>query len=251
MNYDAVTLSQFYAQKDTDNKIYTVYCWDYDNTLGIDFQNNVNCFLAQRLWKNKDTFTPWYHYLWKQQEFRNYVIALYKSEFLPELQKLSESIIPSETERIRAASDNNSLRWNIEYVDRAIELMSDFLDARIEFLNSAWVDGIEYKTITLIGAGEYRYYCTPAGTVCENLPSPKDIDITDADAWIYQDTGERFDENTVILEDIILCAGDMETEPEETLTSVKITILSLLLFAGIAASAFTVDLYNRRRKKTV
>ena len=249
MNYDAVTLSQFYYLNSHDGKIYTRYCWDYDNTLGIDIQNNVNCFLAQRLWKDQETYTPWYHFLWKQNEFREYVISLYNREFLPELQKLSETGISDELEYIKSALNNNSLRWNIENTDRAVEQMGSFLNSRIEFLNSAWVDRVEYKTITLIGAGEYRYFCTPAGTVCSNLPSPEELGITDADAWTDMETGEIFDENTVITEDITLYAGDMESEPEEVLTSYKITILSLFLFMGMFAFALACELRNRRGRK--
>ncbi len=251
MNYDAVALSQFYFLKNSDGKIYAGYCWDYDNTLGIDIQNNVNCFLAQRLWKDKDTYTPWYYFLWRQREFREHVISLYDREFLPELQKLSSTGVSDELRRIRAALNSNSLRWNIEHTDRAIELMTSFLDERIAFLNSAWVDSTDYKTITLAGEGEYRYFCTPAGTVCSNLPSPADLGITDADEWINKDTGEVFNKDTAIREDITLWTGETGREPEEILTSYKITILSLILFSGMAMLAFFMELHNRRRQKTV
>ena len=239
MNYDAVAISQYYFLRKTDDKIYAGPCWDYDNSLGLYTHTNSNCFLAQRLWKNEDTCTPWYHFLWKQPEFRNYVIELYNYEFLPELQRLSDTVIPYELRQIQAALYNNSLRWNIENADRSVEMMSDFLDSRIAFLNSAWVDRVDYKTITLTGIEEYRFFCTPAGTVCDNLPTPEDLGVHGVTAWTYQDSGEIFDENTVIKEDITLYVYDAGAgdEEERTPTSVKITIMSLFLFSGMVVFA--------------
>ena len=239
MNYDAVAVSQYYFMRNTDNKIYAGPCWDYDNSLGLYTHTNSNCFLAQRLWKNEDTCTPWYHFLWKQPEFRDYVIDLYNHEFLSELHQLSDTVIPYELGQIQMALYNNSLRWSIENVDRSVEVMSDFLDSRIKFLNSAWVEGVDYKTITLTGIEEYRFFCTPAGTVCNNLPTPEDLGIHGVTAWMYKDSGEIFDENTVIREDVTLYVNDTgeDEEEERTPTSVKITMMSLFLFSGILVFA--------------
>ena len=251
MNYDAVAVSQYYFLKNSDHKIYAGYCWDYDNSLGLFVHTNPNCFLAQRLWKNENTYTPWYHFLWKQQEFREYVIALYNNEFLPKLQELCKTEIHDEIETVWTALQNNALKWYIKQVDTSIEAMTGFLDSRIEFLNSAWKDGIDYKTISLTGIDEYRFFCTPSGTVCENLPSPQDLGITDAFTWVYQDTGEVFDDNTVIREDITLFVEDADTDIDEerTETSIKVTVFSLILFLGMLVAAFIAELYSERSQR--
>ena len=249
MNYHAVAVSQYYYLKNSDHKIYAGPCWDYDNSLGLLLHTDPNCFLAQRLWKNEETYTPWYHYLWKQQEFRDYVITLYNNEFLPELRNLSKTVLPEEIDNIWTAFQNNALRWNIGQMENAVRAVSAFLDSRIEFLNSAWVDGVEYKTITLTGIEEYRFISTPADAVCKNLPSPRDLGVDNAKGWKYKDSGELFDGNTVISEDITLYVENEETDTyeERTATSYKITILSVAVFAGVLALAFIGDLHNRKR----
>ena len=249
MNYDAVAVSQYYFLKNSDDKIYAGYCWDYDNSLGLYTHTNPNCFLAQRLWKNEETYTPWYHFLWKQQDFREYVIDLYKNVFSTELQELMKTVIPFEIEHIRPALYNNALRWNIGNADAATAAMAVFLNSRVEFLNSAWIDGVEYKTITLTGIEEYRFFCTAAGTACMNLPSPEDLGVNGVFYWTDKNTGEIFDKETVIIEDTTLWVDfeDVEPDTEKPRISIKITIISIFLLGGILIFASVVEARNRRR----
>ena len=85
--------------------------------------------------------------------------------------------------------------------------MLDFLQRRIAFLNSAWINGDEYCTITLkTRFAQYRFYSVRPGSVCEDLPSPEEFDLQGVTQWRYEDTGKPFESGTVVWEDVKLFA---------------------------------------------
>ncbi len=212
LNYDAGAQSQYYFWNPTDDRIYAGPCWDYDNTLGVNgYGMTPNCFLARRVWKTAKQYTPWYGALWEKREFSDYVLKLYQEEFLPALQTFAEEI-PRQAADIRQAAEADWLRWpervkQYASYDERVENFRVFLDRRIRFLNSAWIDGTEYCTITLkTEKGQYRFFCVQPGTVCEELPTPEDMKVRGVKQWRYEDTGELFDYDTVIWEDTVLFA---------------------------------------------
>lgn len=205
-NFDAGACSQYFFWDPADDRIYSGPCWDYDNSLGAASQNNPRCFLAQRVWKNRDTYTPWYSALWQKEEFRNTVIELYRTRFLPELDTLIASTIPDLASRIAAASEMNRIRWNSAAHPDAVRQMTDFLTERVAFLNSAWIDGTDYRTVTLKTDREYYYLSVVSGTTCEELPTAEALDMPGVLTWYREDNNEPFDCDTVIREDLTLYA---------------------------------------------
>ena len=210
LNYDAGAQSQYFFEDPEDGRIYAGPCWDYDNILGVYGDGlTPECFLAQRIWKTAEQYTPWYGSLWKKGTFSEYARTLYETEFLPALTRLEADVIPQEAERIRPAAEADRLRWpdlfkTYATFDEAVDGTLAFLDRRIRFLNSAWIDGTEYCTVALTGPYiEYRYFCVEPGTVCRDLTTPEDLGLAGA-VWRYADTGELFAEDTVIREDVVL-----------------------------------------------
>ena len=218
-NYDAGSCSQYYFVNAADDRIYAGPCWDYDYSLGNYKQKIPNCFLAQREWKSPKRYTPWFHGLWQKAEFRDRAIELYRTEFLPALKDLMETDLPQKAREIDAAVALNTLRWQ-DYYDStpltgSFEYMADYLEKHIDFLNSAWIDGVDYRTITfkLDEQQPYQFYCVPCGTTCQGIPSPADFGLKGDFYWSLED-GEAFDPLSVLTEDILLEARPI-TEAED------------------------------------
>lgn len=219
LNFDAGAQSQYFLWRREENKIYAGPCWDYDNILGVfGYGMTPRSFYARRIWKTSEQYTPWFGALWEKEEFAEYVKQLYRAEFLPELNRLLEKGIKKEADHIRNAANADRVRWpflfkNHGSFQEAVDFMTDFLAQRTDFLSSAWIDNVEYCTITLKIPGDYyRFYCVRPGTVCQELPSPENFGLEGVKYWTYEDTGEIFSYGTTIREDLVLSA---ESKPQE------------------------------------
>lgn len=271
-NPDGGATSEYYHWDGGDSLIFAGPCWDYDLSLGNGIDNS-ECFTASRAPKNDLADRPWYPLLMEKEEFRAYVIELYKNEFLPKLEALKAEI-PRAADAIAVAAQNNALRWyryseSIEQLtddmllkdflvfncNEALTQMSSFLEARIAFLNAAWIDGVDYKTITLTGVMECYYYCVPINEKIENLPTPEDLLAGAGTVWYVQGTDEPFDSDQPITEDLILYAKS-EDQPEEEVEPTgspsgsnkkKIVFLaSCLLLLAFFAAVLVIDAKRRK-----
>lgn len=259
-NYDTGACSQyFYIQ---NQKLYSGPLWDYDNTLGMGVHNNPACFLAQRQWKDKATATPWFAALCQYTVFYDQVKETYQNEFLPKLQYMLESGIEEEYRMISTASTLNEIRWKSLYgestTESYVEALSAFLEKRIAFLNSAWIDGIDYKTICVkpYNSEQYRYYAVERDTLFTDLPTPDELNMDNFAAWYDEDTGEKFDSSQPIIKDkniYAVTAGDMEPEAasgqqetDMTLGQKVLCSLALGIFVLALVSFILID-YRRSR----
>lgn len=209
-NYDAGACSQYYywSPDAEDDRIYAGPPWDYDNILGASTQKNPRCFLAQRTWKAPDVRTPWYGALCEKEEFYERVVELYRTRFLPRLQRLTDSGIREAALQIGRASEMNRIRWRSYYEGRSVsdwtEEMRCFLEERMEFLNRAWIDQVEYQTVCLEIPKDYRYFEVETGHTIEDLPTPAELEISDSELWYDKATGEVFDSSRPITEELVL-----------------------------------------------
>ena len=208
-NFDGGCHSQFFfwnPEEGKDNRIFAGPCWDFDNCADSwsEAKQNPRCFPMLRIWKNDSEHTPWYGTLMKQSTFRDRVIELYKTELSDRLHQLLKFGVEKETELIQPALYLNALRWNLTDPAEAIQHFYDFMDERLAFLDSAWIDGVEYRTVTAKSIGDYRFYCTPTGQPCEDIPMPEELGVEEGSVWIREDTGELFDPKSVITEDFTI-----------------------------------------------
>lgn len=220
-NYDGGCHSQYFfrdQREGKDNRIIAGPCWDYDNCADGWFmaKQNPRCFLMQRMWKNEGEHTPWYGTLMKKDTFRERVLELYRNDFSPQVHHLLEVDLPEEAAYLERALRMNAIRWNLADPSGAIQHFRDFMEERIAFLDSAWIDGVEYRTVTAKSIWDFRYYCTPPGTVCEDIPMPEELGVEEGSVWIREDTGELFDPKSVITEDftIVSVPGEEKTGAE-------------------------------------
>ena len=216
-NYDGGCHSQYFFrdQRDgKDNRIIAGPCWDYDNCADGWFmaKQNPRCFLMQRMWKNEGEHTPWYGTLMKKETFRDRVLELYRNELSAKVRHLMEVQLPEEAAFLQKALKMNAIRWSLADPAEAIQHFHDFMEERIHFLDSAWIDGVEYRTVTAKSIWDYRYYCTQPGTICEDIPMPEELGVEEGSVWIREDTGELFDPKSVITEDFTIVTVPGETE---------------------------------------
>ena len=217
-NADAGFYSQYYYRDSLSGRIFAGPCWDYDGAIGM-FPYATNCFLAQRPWLNASHYSPWYSALWQKEAFRDYTTTLYREEFVPKLNRLLSDVLPSSATRIYDASEMNRVRWfdATENVNDSISEMENYLTDHLSFLNSAWIDGVVYHTITLKRSPDatYQYYCIADGSDASMLPSPNALGAEGA-VWFLEGSDEEFDPHTIIHEDLVLTAfhSDPETGRE-------------------------------------
>jgi hypothetical protein len=99
-------------------------------------------------------------------------------------------------------------RWGKKDVDTASETESlkQFLTEHISFLNSAWLDNVNYHTIIVDrDAGKrHLYYCIKDGEKFEDQPTQDKIELSDTEALFNKETGEKFDFDQPINEDLEL-----------------------------------------------
>ena len=210
-NFDGGCHSQFFywdPREGKDNRIFAGPCWDYDNCADSwsEAKQNPRCFPMLRIWKNDSEHTPWYGTLMKQSAFRNRVMELYRTELSAKLHRLLQVDIAEETAFIQTALNLNALRWNLADPADAIRHFHDFMEERIDFLDSAWIDGVEYRTVTAKSVGDYRFYCVQPGQVCEDIPTPEELGMEKETIWIREDNGETFDRKMPIWEDLTIIA---------------------------------------------
>lgn len=214
-NGDADIASSYFYY--ADGKFYAGPLWDYDNTLGVSTRNqNPYTFLARSGYKYKQHGTPYYDSLYSQKEFYDKIAELYCEEVLPALEEEIQTGLFDKENEIKSAVHMNRIRWENAFKEQNSEIRNvtdicEYLEKRIEFLNSAWIEGEEYCTVQFepyvidMYATEETYagsYAVKKGERFCDLSVPK---ITEEDViWVNCENGEVFDSEQIITEDITL-----------------------------------------------
>ena len=243
----------FYWQSDSDSKIYAGPAWDYDLSIGNSVtMSNPRFFAALRPNVNKEHNTYFYSGLYSKNEFYERTIELYKNHFIPKLEDVYGSEIDRVAADIMTAHRMSELRWGQKAGDESfisnIDEMKDYLRRHIEFLNSAWIDNVKYNTVSFdidindndIWFG-YKYYTVENGKRYKDFPSAGELGISNEIEWYNKDTGEMYDPNEPITQDITLCSkiilekeqnNDNDIDLQVKIRSIlkQITIITLFLF---------------------
>lgn len=196
--------SYFYYE---DGVFYAGPIWDYDNSFGNNISNeNPVAFTAKNYHKAPYYRSPYYDSLYKNEAFYTRMTQLYTTDFQPLLYELCDTGISLLADEIDLATKMNSIRWKTMFdemntkVTTAQELI-DYLQLRLNFLNSAWVDNIPYYTVQFQTLPHDRYYNFAVKKGSYINISKLESDIT---TWYNADTGELFDITQPINEDISL-----------------------------------------------
>jgi len=206
-NFDSGKASQFFWLDTSEGKLYAGPCWDYDLTFG-QFSGTAwytpYCLLARRSW---DEDLSWYDVLCQKDEFIKLVAQIYKTEFRPLLQVYADKEIGDAASSIESAVLSDQLRWPSLYLETewgtSVESMEEYLRARIEFLDSLWIDNVDYCIITLLTEEVYNL-CVPTGSIGTIVPKTH---VFGADGpWYIVGTNDPLDETLPIITDLALTA---------------------------------------------
>ena len=215
-NGDADIASSYFHY--ADGKIYAGPLWDYDNTLGVSTRNQNPCtFLAKSGYSYINHGTPYYDALYKQKEFYDRMVELYQTKMIPAIQEELQNGILEEEKLIAKASKMNRIRWEDSFKEQNSEIRDvqgiiDYIEKRITFLNTAWIEGTEYCTIQF-EPYVLDMYATPeshAGSYavkageCFSEHAILQRAAEEHAAWIDSETGEVFDPDQPITRNITL-----------------------------------------------
>ena len=222
----------------SDGVCYAGPIWDYDMTLGNNTRNqNPNAFIAKNAQKAAMYASPYYGALYDNESFYNRMIEIYRSEFLPLLQQMLDAGIQNIAQSINKATQMNSIRWRPMFdtlqsrqpgtVNNTEDLI-DYLDCRVTFLSSAWLDNLDYCTMQFeLTPGEpYWNISIPKGSLLET--SYLDLEST---VWIDASTQEPCDFSQPIVTDLILSPTQ---EIEGGLSLKNLATRDYITFASIA-----------------
>ena len=232
--------------------------WDYDKVLGNCSRNQEPCaFIARNFQKSSAFLSPYYSTLYDNESFFSRIQDIYLTEFRPVLQQMLESEIDIYAEYINKSAQMNSLRWRTMYdtlqswEQNAVHTpmgIKQWLSRRIDFLDQAWLENINYCTVQFEPSPGASYWniSVKQGTCLET--NYTDIVST---TWVDTTTAQIVDFSQPIMTDMILTKQATETaDPDEPLaTRDYITILSVAALVALLAGFILVDVIHRRKER--
>lgn len=210
-SYDAGFQSQYFYCYDTvgSGKIYAGPVWDFDSSLGnpdVWALNSPRGLFAWRPEAATDYETPWFHNLYEKDGFRQRLKEEFKTVFLPALEDVLTKYIAEYETVLARPFDRNRIRWNVqtEGLQEEAAYIADYLQKRTVFLTRLWMEDAPFCIVRMqenSEGGYYAYYAVEPGMIFEDLPQLDDKDFL---GWYREDTGERFDPEQPVTEDICL-----------------------------------------------
>lgn len=214
-NYDGgVASSYFYKDSDTiDGRLYAGPVWDYDVSWG-----NSPAYLGQistsperlsRLASHSDS-SVWFQSLYHKPEVYEKIVSCYAQEISPYLTLLADEILPMLDEITAASAAMDQVRWEDQYArngysgDRSeqITFIADYIKARKDFLDQAWIAQIPVHTVTLLIEG--AVYDTLYVLDNDTLPEFPQVPAEHANvvAWTSAEDGSLPDHTIPVTKDM-------------------------------------------------
>lgn len=214
-NYDGgVASSYFYKDSDTiDGRLYAGPVWDYDVSWG-----NSPAYLGQistsperlsRLASHSDS-SVWFQSLYHKPEVYEKIVSCYAQEISPYLTLLADEILPMLDEITAASAAMDQVRWEDQYArngysgDRSeqITFITDYIKARKDFLDRAWIAQIPVHTVTLLIEG--AVYDTLYVLDNDTLPEFPQVPAEHANvvAWTSAEDGSLPDHTIPVIKDL-------------------------------------------------
>ena len=206
-NVEASAVSHYFYidGNDPEGKIYAGPVWDYDYALGSTRTwqtSTVQAFFCARPYVWDETDTPWFYALWQKAEFRSEVIRLYQEEFRPRMLQLLESGLEDYAARTKTAARMNQVRWYQQTgpAEEEIQRIKAYLTARLDFLDSAWLEEEVYYTVTAnrTDGSVVSCFALKPGETVPYLPGESGEE--GVIGWYDYDTEEPFDRSEPIYE---------------------------------------------------
>lgn len=251
-NIDACALSQyFYCDATDDYKIYAGPVWDYDHTMGIDSLwqlRNPEMMIGNRPAIASINGTSWFASLYQDKDFYNNIVRVYTEEFKPLLSKLYTEDIAEYESLISESARINKLRWNDVTItsDEEIDNICEYMNNRLSFLDSVWIENTEYLTLRADSSFgvQYAYYSVLPGQSVDCLPEFENTENLIFRGWYDAETNEPFDSSQPLLKDTQIYAKWENTESK--LDKIK-ELIPIGIFAIVFISIFVADIKKNRK----
>lgn len=193
-NFDAGITSQYFY-KDSDSMgnslLYAGPVWDYDWSLGngdwsVRKPEGMLANQDMRIYdpeKGENVFrNRWFPQLYQQKEFLDEVEYQYETCVAPAVCLMIEQAIEEYRKQIEVSAAMDRCRWSgepasiqkvyRETLEEQVDYVRDFLEDRMEFLDTVWIEKVDYCTVcfrTEYGSRNF-FYSVERGKVLERIP---------------------------------------------------------------------------------
>lgn len=252
-NLDAFMRSTYFYYSGDSDLLCAGPVWDYDKSMGNPYDGRL--INPQTFWGNRPAGvrgwdTPWIYALCQKEEFYQRVNEIYQMVFLPELEQLFHVTIKDYAEEISCAASVNKIRWKDDTtLTEAVDILCEYMEQRIEVLKQVWIEKRDYCIVRLEYGhnGCYVYNITFTGDHIENLPEFADTEVADFVGLYNVKTGEIFDAQQPIVEDIEIIAKWQTSSTKRSERIVKLVPLAVITVMGVALAAVEIRRWRKCR----
>ncbi len=248
-NVDGGYISQYFYYDPDQARVFAGPVWDFDLAMGSPTEwqlRSPRAFYANWETRGVPGETLWFAELYQNETFRRRLEEIYKDVCLPALEQLTGVALDEYMSVIAPAARMDSLRWHGEATgpEAHAAQIRQYLEERMAFLSSAWLEGQSYCQVRAYGGAHtsYAYYAVEPGQRLEELPVLEDTETHMFLGWYDEKTGEPFDPEKPIREDTQIY-GLWQEKPGK-----KLEQLGKLLPAGAAALLFVMVLAANVRR---
>ena len=241
-NLDSYKVSQYFYSNGEDGLVYAGPIWDSDKAMGNDDDlgwsiTNPDTFVVCR-YLNDDFVGPrLIRKLLKNEKFYESVVTLFREEFYPEIGTNLDEIIQQYEETIASAFEMNRVRWQNELNSGTVQeetgQVRDYIYEHMQFLHSAWIEGVEYCQITFRSKPNDQFRTVVSGQTLDYLPLVEDTSSEVFLGWYYSDTNEPFDISQPITDDIEIYAKWEVKSTNKVKQLLKLAPLGCIAIMGI------------------
>ena len=268
--------SEFFYKNINDGKLYAGPIWDFDISMG----NNSNCYhntegtlnVCKDIHSGKSVIHP----LYENDKFKQMIVEGYKTLARPYLEKIRTELLKEQSKMILSSFNMDKLRWNdIQTTNRYhdylsmesnVDYLSEWINARIEFLDDTWLGNQPYYTVLLENGLETTererfYYSVKPNETLSDIPVPE-VEGYQFIGWYDNKTNEKLERDTVIDSDKFFLARWEKTDHSMTdgilqkftrklmpvQEYIPIAIISVIILVFIVSDLFVWLRCKRRRK---
>ena len=178
------------------------------------------------------------------------MIEMYQAVFVPELHRLLNQTIHQYADELSEAVALNNIRWNeTRELTACVQELCEYMEQRIEVLKQVWIEKRDYCIVRLEYGhnGCYVYNITFTGDHIENLPEFADTEVADFVGLYNVKTGEIFDAQQPIVEDIEIIAKWQTSSTKRSERIVKLVPLAVITVMGVALAAVEIRRWRKCR----
>ena len=204
---------------EVDSQVYACSIWDFDLSIGNGWLvSNVN---PSVLYRNTDN---WFEYLYDNPIFQSRLKEMYASVIKSDLdtllyhrleeyrntvsssfamdkrrwRKANNGYTVSDTDKTDSSTWGRQSQHHFETLDEHISYISDFMNQRIQFLDSAWIDDVTYCFVSFSTPENTDYFTVREGDVLTEEPIPSYDNNDDRFIGWYDADGNEYVPNQTV-----------------------------------------------------